>query len=434
MEELFLGKLMDHGSDVIECLVTGCPKLKVLQVGGRASIRSACSVLLGLPNLIEFHHPLMIVALQKIIEDEKANVLTKSLRNIHIGKNCFQQAEDNLVNADLSDVQPLIETLHITKVKVTADLDMDKSSASFLRSISKLRHLTELRLAHLEDWGLFMILKSIGRQLEILDVHCDVLDDHIYPWSDAIDQCRELRRLRLKLKSGTFLPSNRNYGNNLQEKYTPFQKLRELHLVNFEQAYVSSTVFKSMITSPALQTLILDQVPGFTDHVLQAALEHTNSQGEQLAFTSLTKLTLIECPYITDYVEDLVTLSKVPLTTLCIRRCANIDGMLSWNCDRFDMNFIHSRATLACFSRGRVYIHYRNSISGYIFFGMFIVNVPIRYVTSYRLILGMYIAGDTLIEPLVLKYIFNFSCSVLVAMTWFIPAAIFKFLVPTRFG
>ena len=84
-----------------------------------------------------------------------------------------------------------------------------------------------------------------------------------------------------------------------------------------------------MITSPVLQTLMLDQVPGFTDHVVQAALEHTNSQGEQLAFTSLTKLTLIECPYITNDVEDLVTLSKVPLTTLCIMRCINIDGMFS---------------------------------------------------------------------------------------------------------
>ena len=207
LEQLFLGKLMQHGSDVIECLVTGCPKLTVLQVGRRASIRSACSVLLGLPNLIEFHYPLMIVALQKIIEDEKADMLTNQLRNICIGKQCFQQAEDDFVNVDLSDVQSLIRRFQITKIKITAELNMDKSSASFTRSICKLRHLTELRLAHVEDWGLFMILKSVGHQLEILDTHCDALDDHIYPWSNAIDQCRELRVLRLQLRTSRFLPT-----------------------------------------------------------------------------------------------------------------------------------------------------------------------------------------------------------------------------------
>ena len=217
---------MEHDSDVIECLVTGCPKLKVLQVKRRASIRSACSVLLGLPNLIEFHYPLMIVALQKIIEDEKADMLSNHLRNIYIGKQCFQHAEDDLVNVDLSDVQHLIRRFQITKIKITADLNMDKSSASFIRSISKLRHLTELRLAHVEDWGLFMILKSVGHQLEILDIHCDALDSDIYPWSDAIDQCRELRVLRIQLKTSRFLHSNRNYGNNVHENYTPFRSYR----------------------------------------------------------------------------------------------------------------------------------------------------------------------------------------------------------------
>ena len=401
LEELFLGKLMEHGSNVIECLVTGCPKLKVLQVGRRASIRSACSVLLGLPNLIEFHYPLMIVALQKIIEDEKADMLTNQLRNIFIGKQCFQDAEDDLVNVDLSDVQHLIRRFQVTKIKITADLNMDKSSASFIRSISKLKHLTELRLAHVEDWGLFMILKSVGHQLEILDIYCDALDDHIYPWSGAIDQCRELRVLRLQLKTSIFLPSsNRNYGNNLQEKYTPFQKLQELHLVRFEQSYVSSVVFKSMITSPALQTLMLDQVSGLTDHVVQAALEHTNSQEEQLAFTSLTKLTLIECPYITDYVEDLVTLSKVPLTTLCIRRCANVDGIHSWNLDRFDMNFIHSRPILACFSQGCVYTQYRHSISDDILEGMCFVHTPFRHSVFVGLIFEKLIGGEKLYDIL----------------------------------
>ena len=410
LEELFLGYLMEHGSDVIECLVTGCPKLKVLQVGRRASIRSACSVLLGLPNLIEFHYPLMIVALQKTIKDEKADMITNHLRNIYIGKQCFQHAEDGLANVDLSDLQTLIRRFQITKIKVTADLNMDKSSASFIRSISKLKHLTELRLAHVEDWGLFMILKSVGHQLEILDIHCDALDDHIYPWSDAIDQCRELRVLRLQLKTSIFLPSNRNYGNNLQEKYTSFQKLQELHLVGFEQSYVYSVVFKSMITSPVLRTVILDQVSGLTDHVLQAALEHTNSQGEQLAFTSLTKLTLIECPYITNYVEDLVTLGKVPLTTLCIKRCANVDGMFSWNLGRFDMNSNCSRAKLARFSRGRVYIHYRDSVSSDILFGIiYFVHSPFKYSMLCWMIIGWYIGGEKLCN--ILPHTVRYSCS-----------------------
>ena len=422
LEELFLGKLMEHGSDVIECLVTGCPKLKVLQVGKRASIRSACSVLLGLPNLIEFHYPLMIVALQKIIEDEKADMLINSLQNIFIGKQCFQHAEDDLVNVDL---QTLIRRFQITKIKVAADLNMDKSSASFIRSICKLRHLTELRLAHVEDWGLFMILKSVGHQLEILDIHCDALDDHIYPWSDAIDQCRELRVLRLQIRTSIFLPSNRNYGNNVHEKYTPFQKLQELHLVGFEQSYISSVVFKSMITSPVLQTLMLDQVPGFTDHVVQAALEHTNSQGEQLAFTSLTKLTLIACPYITDYVEDLVTLSKVPLTTLCIRRCANVDGINSWILDRFDMNFNCSKADLAHFSRGIVYIHYQDSISSDIIMGMvFFVYAPFRCSMLLGLMFDWLIGGEKLYN--ILQHTVPYSSSSLLGIPLALPVLVLE--------
>ena len=65
LEELILVELQGDYDDAIKFLVRGCPKLKILHVGLGVTLDAVEYLLLGLPNLREFKHPLMTLALER---------------------------------------------------------------------------------------------------------------------------------------------------------------------------------------------------------------------------------------------------------------------------------------------------------------------------------------------------------------------------------
>ena len=83
LEELYICDISRNEANTLERLVTGCPKLKILHIGFGAAIKSLEFLLLGLPILIEFVHPGMADALQKIIQEDKTSGLP-SLRNLYV--------------------------------------------------------------------------------------------------------------------------------------------------------------------------------------------------------------------------------------------------------------------------------------------------------------------------------------------------------------
>ena len=340
LEDLFLDSLTEQNFDGIECLVTNCPKLKILHVRSDDSAESARRLLLGLPNLIQFKHSAMVPALEQIIKDGKVERVS-ALRNLYIDGRVTQNLERVGKSA-----QVVMQYLgHITELDITqSNYTFSKKSFDLHVSISRLTCLTHLTVKGLSchTHGAVNILKAVGHQLRLLDFCCE-LSHELYNISGAIDQCRELRTLRVKLKingTGETEFSDQNYGNDQAEIVTPFSYLHEISLEGFNQSHYKSALFKSLFASPRLHELKLVRMPNLTDHVLKAALHHINDEGEQLAFTSLRKLSVVSCDFVSNYLESVVTDKKVPLDSLEVNYCRNVTDVDLWNLERFEMNVV----------------------------------------------------------------------------------------------
>ena len=334
----------------IECIVTGCPKLKVLHLLWENSTESARCLLLGLPNLIEFRHSSMVFALEQIIKDGKFEAVS-ALRNLYIDDERdifnFGDIEDYESGRILKSAQVVMNHLRsITKL----DIDVSpstccKKQAGLYESISKFTYLTNLTLNNFSSYthALVPAIEAVGHQLRLLDFSCKCFHDLHYI-SDAIDQCRELRKLRVIIQVWGDDPyldtSYGDYGDDLAEEFTPFCYLDELLLEGLNQSYLKPALFKSLIASPRLKKLTLLEVPNFTDHVLQAAFNHTNDEGEQLAFTSLRKLSVENCDFVANYLESVVTDEEVPLEYLEVNDCHNVRDIELWNLERFQMKVV----------------------------------------------------------------------------------------------
>ena len=339
LEQLYL-ELKNDNFDAIECLVTGCPKLKILHVLRGLTLNSAQHVLLGLPNLIEFKHPLMAVALEKIIQDGRADRVS-TLRTLYMDQSDYIKFG---VRSVYKSAQVVINHLtNITKLNITVPYEYCKESLKNLsRIVSTMSYLTELTWHEFScSDAIVPIIKALGHHLRLLN-----LLGADYSCLDVIDQCRELRVLRI-VDTWQHSQSNidPNYGSDLQEHFSPFQHLQELELTGLIHSHVKSALLKSLISSPVLQDLKLQWFTIFTDNIVKSAFTYINDEGEQLAFTSLRKLELWRCDFITKYLENVVTHERVPLEMLTINGCSGLTERHLWNMERFDLKFIDSKNT-----------------------------------------------------------------------------------------
>ena len=345
LEELFLGDLMNDSFDAIECLVTGCPKLKILHVGLFAPLESVHvlqHLLLGLPNLIEFKHPLMVHALEKIIRDGKADSVS-SLCTLYIGDigDIADGTRDTYgVTNVCNSAQVVINHLiNITKLIIIIIIKPCEESLTTLSvTVSSMCHLTEL------SWTEYSCTDTIVPVIEVVGHRLRVLDLCVIHYStcslDVIDQCRKLRVLRIGVRfKHPWNNMDPSYGSDPQEEVTPFHHLQELDLWGLNRSHLKPALLKSLIASPVLQDVRLIEIPIFTDHIVKAAFSHVNEEGEQLAFTSLRKLELDSCDSITNYLENVVTHERVPLEMLIIDGCSGLTERLLWNMERFDLAF-----------------------------------------------------------------------------------------------
>ena len=322
LEELILGYIDFNYYGVIRFLVSGCRKLKILHVERGVTIKCAEYLLLGLPNLIEFKHPLMVVALEWIIRSGKADRVS-AIRKLYIG------AGDD----DESQVSMYLESAHMVMRHLTniTMLEMNIRSAHCIKPLKsfsvKITNISQLTKLIIKDFSVTIsdyvlpIVQAMGHYLTLLDLLC--LD---YSWLDVIDHCRELRVLRITAiykdvsRFDIVQPEmgDQNYGSDPQENITPFHHLQELHLSNLINAHLKPALLKSLVASPLLQDLKLRRIHSFTDHVVKAAFNHINQDGEQLAFTSLRTLELDCCNFITNNLMKLVTHERVPLEELLV--------------------------------------------------------------------------------------------------------------------
>ena len=356
LKQLYLDNLKNDNFDDIKCLVIGCPKLKILHVEEwlntlkfltnssdgtnlvehyrTAPLESVQYLLLGLPNLIEFKHPLMAVALEKIIQDGRADRVS-SLRTLYIGDGTSRKVgATDVYNSTQVVINHLI---HITKLTIIVP---NKPSKELLKKLSEtvstMSCLTELSwrgVSYSDITCIVPIVQTLGQQLRLLD-----LWGRNYYCFDMIDQCRELRVLRIvNIMPRPWKNNDPSYGSDLYEQFTPFQHLQELHLNALNHSSFKPALLKSLIASPVLQDLKLESLPNFTDHIMKAAFCHMNEEGEQMAFTSLHKLELCHCHSIANYLENVVTHERVPLEMITIKGCSCLTGL--WNMERFDLTF-----------------------------------------------------------------------------------------------
>ena len=340
LEELILVELGGTYDGAIKFLVRGCPKLKKLQVGRGVTLESVQYMLLGLPNLVEFKHPLMVHALERIIQDGRADEVS-NLRMIYIDDNHFHL----FVATDVyKSAQTVINHLiNITKLDITVSLtSCTESLTTFALTVSTMNHLTELTWREYfrdDNLDLVLILKAVGHQLRLLDLYCKS-----YCVLKVIDQCRQLRVLRIASgERGTY---DKSIASDLNEPFTPFQHLEELHLSGLHHYHFIPTLLKSLIASPVLQDLKLQCLPIFTDNILEAAFTHINEKGEQLAFTSLRKLDIYSCCFITNYLENIVSHERVPLELLVIQGCSDLTEIHLWKPQRFEIEVIDTKEGL----------------------------------------------------------------------------------------
>ena len=339
LEELFLvvSEEMKDNSDVIKYLVTGCPKLRLLHVDWNVLLEAVQYMLLSLPNLIEFKHSLMVFALVDIIQDGRADRVS-AIRNLYIGTTNF----GNFGVRDFLKFVPIVmkHLNNITNLDITIAFNHYKESiTTFYVALSNLTQLTELTLKnHTNDTvHLLPIIEANGHQLELLNCSCRNFTN-----LDVIGQCRKLRVLRIKVRiSNTSNMNGKSYGSDLQEAFTPFYHLQKLHLVSISDAHLNSVLLNSLIASPVLQELKLVSTSIVTDHILKAAFNYLNEDGEQLAFTSLRYLEL-EHLYIddTDYFINIVTHERAPLEVLAFNEKAKISKIARRNLERCDIEII----------------------------------------------------------------------------------------------
>ena len=329
LEQLYLDDHKNDNCDDIKCLVAGCPKLRILHVDCKSKLESAEHVLLGLPNLIEFKHPLVVLALEKIIQDGRADRVS-AVRNVYIGgRNLGTLDETDL----LKSAQMVIKHLNnITMLDIIVPGNYCKESLKNLSvTVCTMSHLTELTWLDYSGTDTIMsILEAVGHQLRLLHLYC-----YVYFGLDVIDQCRKLRVLRID--NGTFKKDDPSYGSDLLEQFTPFQHLQELDLAGLDHSHFKPALFKSLIASPVLRDLKLQWIPIFTDDIVKAAFSHVNEDEEQLTFTSLRKLVLWKCDFITKYLEVFVTHERVPLELLRVKECLGVTQKFLWNLKLYDI-------------------------------------------------------------------------------------------------
>ena len=343
LEELFISEINDEDFDSIECLVTGCPKLKVLHLNHCAPAETARCLLLGLPNLTEFQHPAMVLALEQIIKDGQTERVS-ALRNLYVYTGDELDCEFDRV---VKSAQMVMKHLgNITKLDITENsMACNENLTGLYKLVSKLTFVTDMTIEYYSKdiHDIVNTLKAVRHQLRLLDLCCPTASpcNELCSISDAVNQCRELRVLRLNLKHHAMidlLSLHQDYGNDLMEEFTPFCYLHKLHLEGMLQSDFKSALCKSLIASPLLQNLRLVSMPNLTDHVIRAAFNHINDEGEQLAFRSLRTLSLSCCNYVTNYLESVVTDEKVPLESLDVTNCCNVTDMHLWDLGRFEMN------------------------------------------------------------------------------------------------
>ena len=351
LEELFLGvgEQRNENSDVIKCLVTGCPNLRILHVKWNVTVEAVQYMLLGLPNLAEFKHRLMVLALEKIIQDGSADRVS-AIRTL-----CTDESYYNS-NISVKDVLKSASTVmrdlnNITKLDIKLLYNHSKISfTTFYATVSNMTQLTELTLRNdtNDTVHLLPIIEAIGHQLKVLD--CCYQNDTRF---DVISQCRKLRVLRIRVFGNTSNMNDQSYGSDLREEFTPFYHLQKIHLNNITNAHLNSALLKSLIASPVLQELQLVWTHIVTDDILKAAFNHVNEEGEQLAFTSLRTCILDKgFPYNfnTNYFLRIVTHERVPLEVLVVYGKEMISKIARRKLERFDIEIIEERnLDIGCF-------------------------------------------------------------------------------------
>ena len=355
LEQLFLFRYEQpiDGFGTIECLVTGCPKLKILDV--RLSLRINCKVvypelyvevpaiesvqylLLGLPNLIEFKHLVMVLALEKMIQDDKADRVS-AIRNVYVN----ESINDIFRETDVFKSAQLVihHFNNIEKLFIVAPYNSRRCKDSLKNlsvTLSTMSHLTELSWHEFSYSDTILpIIEAVGHQLKSLDLSCSN-----YSSLDVIDKCRNLRVLSIEvMRFRSLSNTDPRYGSDLHEQFTPFQHLEKVHLTKLDHSHFKPVLFKSLIASPVLQDLKLLSLHNFTDNIVKSAFIHINDEGEQLAFTSLRKLELLKCDSITNYLQNVVTHERVPLEMLTICECLRLRKKDLWSMQRFDIKFI----------------------------------------------------------------------------------------------
>ena len=358
LEKLFLDD--EYDLDSIKRLVTGCPKLKSLHIKRDYRTEPARCLLLGLPNLVELKHPGMVFALEQIIRDGETERVS-ALRNLYIHGEVtynFDHADKSTLNVAKATQVVMGHLRNITKIELGGENDIcNEALIGLYKSVSKLSCLTHLSLLYYSrnTHIIISIIKAVGHQLKILAFRCEFIPE-LYHLSDVINQCRELQILCVRIPKNIEDDQSscyESYGNDLTEEFTPFCYLQALFLDGFVQPYLKPALLKSLIASPQLQELTLVDVSNFTDHVLKAAFNHTNDDGEQLAFTSLRKLSLDSCDFITDCLESVVTNEKVPLESLEVNSCRYLTDIYLWNLDRFQMDVIDKHDYYEDYEDGR---------------------------------------------------------------------------------
>ena len=347
LEELFLYYIMvsylkSENLRAIECLVAGCPKLKILHMNWICTPESLQYLLLGLPNLIEFKHRDMVSALAQIIQKGRADRVS-AIRNLYYSMEYPVQCHYS-DTYDFKLLHMVMNNLYnITMLDITIPTwPSEMSLTAFSVTVSNMTNLTELTMTE-QLCKLLPIIEAIGHQLKLLDWSC-----LSYPSLEVISQCRKLRVLRLTVLSlglgcaFRYFSQYPSYGSDLQEEFTAFQHLQELHLNKLLDTNFKSALIKSLIASPVLRDLKLVLIPIVTDHIVKAAVNHINQDGEQLAFTSLRRLELEYHTFHTNYLMDIVSHDRVPLEVLVLNKCSKI---VELNLGRFTVKTICDKDT-----------------------------------------------------------------------------------------
>ena len=310
----------------------GCPKMSTLDLENlhTLSVNGIELLLTGLPELQYLNHPVVCNALANLTS--RNDIDMQQLNLLHI---FYDYQESTYIAQSDIFVSEIFHSLHLCCPNITKlDLCLQQSSDDGLGQVLKMfTSIVDLSLTSVDNFTatILPLLRSHGDQLLQLCLN----DVNGIAFRYILKFCTELTRLSIQLEPRNMVDV-KLFPKFEENENLCLPHLEYLSLIGFDDNTHSFNDqvnagfwMKSLLLSPLLHTIHLQQVTALTDDIFLAAMTYSSggTTNQQLSpFSHLTELACSDCPQVTAQpFIDLITTAETNMKSLHILDCWHVD-------------------------------------------------------------------------------------------------------------